>query len=320
MRLSEDSVLGTAQRDVPEPGTSLRDPATDMFYRLGRYIERRENAFGIETLLQTIGSPLYFQTSIAGQARTCGVLTWGLDPNACNARALAAFAHHNINATARGKWANIRAAGGDVFQLGLDGAIARAACGHATAALAIGLGQASFRVEGPAGRVVDVAARANGSCVSQIWLLDKGDIAQVTWHGRPVVRINALNSYAIVGGDLPPGISPEQARQELCGDALTTKLMLITGSTEGAFAQFFNSNGAHGSAPMTGLASLEIARSRIPWLADLLVDGRISYRSGDRIRTDLLPLAEEAAGDRVRITLPSTEVTFRPVLTEEIAA
>lgn len=320
MQLLEDSALGTAQRDVPELCTSLRGSAADMFYRVDRHIERRENAFGIEIQLQTIGPLLLFQTSIAGNPRTCGVLTWGLDPNACNARAIVPFAHHNMNATARGKWANIREGRGDVFQLGLDGAIARAACGHATAALAIALGQASFRVEGPAGRVIDVAARVTGSCVSQTWLLNKADIAQVTWRGRPVVRIDALNSYAIVGGDLPPGMSPEQARQELVGDALATKLVLISGSTEGAFAQFFNSNGAHGAAPMTGLASLAIARSRIPWLADLLVDGRIRYRAGDRILTDFLPLAEEVAGGRVRITLPSTEVTFRPALTEEIAA
>lgn len=255
---------------------------------------------------------LLFQTRVAGQARTCGVVAREeLIHRPVTFQEIANLrhrAHHNLSASARGKVALLRADGLHTFQTDLDGKVASVWCGNATAAGAVVLGAPTLTVHGPDGRRCEVEVAVAGKSIGQRWILDEEDsLQEARWRGRPVVQMNALNRYAIVG-ELPPEISPENARKELVGDALGAKLIVITTSPAGPVARFFNSNGEHGSLPQTGIASLAIAKARCTWLAALFSLDRVAYRAGTFLRIEALPRVQRCGSNRIQIALPPTEV------------
>lgn len=254
--------------------------------------------------------PLLFQTSVAGRPRTCGVIITD-DPESPRwLRShpwLVNLAHHNPDATARGKVVILRWGEAQVFQNSMDGVLTPAFCGNAVAAAAVALGRSVFNVRGFENRRCEVEVRTVDRRVTQSWLIKDRPFTDAAWRGRPVVIMDALNHYAIVGG-LPEGVSGEQARRELAGTAPNAKLAVIHTTGRGPLATFYNSNGQHGAVPATGWATLGIARARCRWLADLIPEGCVSYHADDTVRIETLPVAAPAGSGHLRIAMPEVEV------------
>ncbi|MGE0668971.1 MAG: hypothetical protein AB7O49_20660 [Sphingomonadales bacterium] len=207
------------------------------------------------------------------------------------------------------------------FQATAEGTAAPVFCGNSTAA-AIGCmggsGDLRTRVHGVAGHPYQVHARIDGAVVAQTWLLPAATPRERDWRGRRVVFLPALNDYALVFEGLPEHISPEAARQELLGADPACKLAVVGAGPEPAVA-FYNSNGRHGGAPQTGLATIALAARTVPWLAELFAGGAVSYETADGVRLAALPATSISPGGQVAVELPTVSVDIAPVAMEKVA-
>lgn len=208
-----------------------------------------------------------------------------------------AGAAHRPEAIAFGKIAVVRGDGIAVVQTNLSGASAPVFCGNATAAaLSFLCKDGSYRSNVVAGdKTYEVRARINARGVTQTWMLPRTRVIERSWRERRVLLVDALNPYALIIGTLPDGIAPEAARHELLGDTLAAKLAVITQHT----IEFYNTNGRHGAAPQTGIASMALAARLVPWFAEQML-GMPS-----------LPAITEMKDGRLAIAMPSVMVELK---------
>jgi len=240
-----------------------------------------------------------FTTYVGERAHTRGVVvdhrnTTDLLPPEFSALALAA---HRPEAIAFGKIAVVRGDGIAVMQTNLLGASAPVFCGNATAAaLSLLCKDGACRSNVSADdKQYEVRARITGGRVTQTWLLPRTRVVERSWRERRVLLVDALNPYALVIGALPDGIDPEAARHELLGNTLAAKLAVITQHT----IEFYNTNGRHGAAPQTGIASMALAARLVPWFAEQML-GMPS-----------LPAITEMKDGRLAIAMPSVTVELK---------
>lgn len=205
-----------------------------------------------------------------------------------------AGAAHRPDAIAFGKIAIVGKDGIAVTQTNIAGASAPVFCGNATAAAlsflckdgvcnsTVSAGDKSYEVRG----------RVKAGSVSQTWLLPRTRVVERWWRERRVLLVDVLNPYALINGTLPDGVDPETARRELLGETLAAKLVVITEHT----IEFYNTNGRHGAAPQTGIASMAIATRLVPWFAEQML-GMPS-----------LPTITEVEDGRLAIAMPSVTV------------
>lgn len=205
-----------------------------------------------------------------------------------------AGAAHRPEAIAFGKIALVGRDGVAVTQTNLAGASAPVFCGNATAAALSFLCK-----DGPYISTVsaheksyEVRASVNAGLVTQTWMLPRTRVVERWWRERRVLLVDDLNPYALVIGTLPDGIEPEAARHELLGESLAAKLAVITQHT----IEFYNTNGRHGAAPQTGIASMALAARLVPWFAEQML-GMPS-----------LPQITEMKDGRLAIAMPSVRV------------
>jgi hypothetical protein len=214
---------------------------------------------------------------------------------------LADLANSQSQACAYGKIAIITDDGIHAFQVMPDGRLSPAFCGNSTAAAIRCMapsGDLLTRVHGPSSNSYAVTAKSAQGSISQTWHLPKPVVEEIAWHQRKVLVVRALNDYAIVIGGLPQGIAPEQARTQLLGEAGCGKLAVVETGADLPLASFFNTNGRHGAAPQTGLASLSIAAMSVGWFGGMLPDRRISYMTRIGLRSVFLPgLSESGCGN-----------------------
>lgn len=205
---------------------------------------------------------------------------------------IAALANANSDACAYGKIAVIADDGLHAFQVMPDGRLSPAFCGNSTAAAIACMDIPSdllTRVHGPASNAYSVSARLQRQTVSQTWFLPQPVIEEIDWHGSTVLLIRALNDYAIVMGRLPQSTCPEQARTQLLGEAGCGKLAVIEDGANTPFVSFFNTNGQHGAAPQTGLASIALAAMSVDWFDRVVPDRRVAFRTRVGLRAVDLP-------------------------------
>lgn len=266
-----------------------------------------------------------FQTVVAGEPRTCGVLCTATS-TACAAatpyEVLAPLAHHNPASAAGGKVAVLVGREVQVFQVQRDRPAARAWCGNAVAAAAMSFGRQhiNLMVLGPNETMAEVEARVSGAKVRQTWTLPVSEARDLRWRGTRAAVITALNDYAIVLGPIAGAEDAELLRRRMAGDGLTAKLVVVTPGEGATFVEFFNSNGRHGAIPLTGLATLALAERDLPWLREALGAGRVAYRTPGGVRVETLPAIEPVAAGRVRFALPGVEVRTFPLPEMETAA
>ena len=263
-----------------------------------------------------------FLTHVGGCARTTGLAAYrptrgahdleGLDFDFLGEAAAA-----QADAAAHGKVAHAGRDGVLVLQTMPRAALEVVWCGNATAAVALMSRRKSGCIGlcGPAGKSAFVSFSTMGATVEQFWTLPSPVYIEERWCGRIVLRCDALNPYAVIFGSLPQGMTPEEARRQLVGPELGTKLAIVTTRPTGqAQVSFHNAGGAHGAAPMTGVATLAILARLSPLMARFIPDGTVTYETKGGPVTTLLPDMRIEANGSVTITMPTVGVRLSPVL------
>ena len=266
-----------------------------------------------------------FLTHDGGRPLTFGIIAdWRrerVDPRTMDLRDLALLASRNADACAYGKVVVLGRQGIFTFQATPDGGTAPVFCGNSTAAAIsfLGGGKQRATVYGAENIPYEVAARIDGGAISQTWMVPATSPEERTWRDCRAVFLPALNDYALVFGDLPSGIDPEAARCELLGADPACKLAIVSGSGPDAIVEFHNSNGRHGGAPQTGLATIALATRSVPWLGSFFADGFVTYRSQARTRRAALPATSPAAAGRISVEMPTVAVDLMPLAMERVA-
>lgn len=204
----------------------------------------------------------------------------------------------------------------ETFQVTPQGALAPSFCGNSTAAAVahVGSGQPrAFSVRGAAPDPCVVTARIVDGSVHQTWIVPDSHHTELLWNGRRAVLLHWLNNYAIIEGDLPAGITPEQARMELLGAGAGDKLAIVHGARGNTEVTFHNSNGRHGAAPQTGLASIALAARRCDWLADRFGAGIISYQANGEGQRAALPEIIAQPSGRLQFDMSAIRVECTPL-------
>jgi hypothetical protein len=271
---------------------------------------------------QSYRSAFSFQTWVDDDLRTCGVVVirpgrCAIDLEGLNLNLLATAAAGAREAAARGKVVLLGDDGVAVFQTkpGAQPELAWCGNGSATVALALGRRRALFDVFGPEGKVVRVVQNLAGSSVQQAWTLLDFSIAEANWLGRPAIRCSGLNTYAVVVGPLPAGVSPDEARRALAGLGLTAKLVVVTPSATGVpHVAFHNAHGLHGAAPATGVATLAILARRSRVVGDVISGGAVTYDTkAGTVKAPLPDILIEPAG-AISVVMPSVDVQLSPLI------
>jgi hypothetical protein len=263
-----------------------------------------------------------FLTRKAGKPLTFGLLIdqrGGPDHPPEGLRTLALMANRHPGACAYGKIVLLRDSGLYTFQAMANGDTLPAWCGNSTAAALCRLGDdgaVRTRVYGESARACTVSAQVRAEEVSQRWIVPADPPTERRWRGRRVLCLGTLNSYAIVQGGLPAGVSPETARRELTGAG---KLAVIGGVEDKAVVRFYNANGRHGAVPQTGAASIALAMRHSAWLRDCFPGGRLTYLNGEGTKTAELPPVSQVSEGSVAIEMPTTEVVLSPLAMELVA-
>lgn len=215
-----------------------------------------------------------------------------------------------------GKIALLTDNGIETFQVTAEGKLTAAFCGNSTAAAVAHSGndlRGPVRVKGPACETYEVTARIADGAVHQTWLVPDSPPTHLVWNGCRTILLHCLNDYAIIEGSLPEGITPEQARGELFGDQTGAKVAIIRGSQSHPEVEFHNSNGRHGAAPQTGLASIALAARYGGWLADRLSSGMVSFQADGETRCVALPTIIAESTQRLQFEMSPIRVALSPV-------
>lgn len=264
-----------------------------------------------------------FETWVADELRTVGVVvhrpqSLSKDFVGLDLQSLARIAQGRPEASARGKIAILGRDGLRVLQSDAAGNVEPAVCGNATAAAARFLSSrvSTLKIFGPNEREFSVTVSQNTACVSQTWTFATPGFSEFKWRGRHCVFIDALNPYVVIAG-LPKGSEPENVRREIAGKHLNTKLAVLDRSRGGqAKVSFYNANGKHGAAPMTGLVTLALAARLSPEITDLVADGKVAFMTKSGVVTCSLPPLTRTADGRVEVSMPNVDVRLIPLMQE----
>lgn len=223
--------------------------------------------------------------------------------------------------TAAAAWQPEAAATGKLLVLGQDGAAVfqtksgrrpeLAWCGNITAAVArlLGADRVAFSVFGPGGGIIDVVQTRDDARVEQAWAAPALQVRHVRWRGLSALISEGLNTYAVVIGEIPAGVSLEQARHELVGDRLSAKLAVVSPrGGEAPMVVFFNGHGRHGAAPATGMAQLSMLGRISPALGHLLKGGLVTFVTKSGPQTVALPKALTMGEGVLTILMPPVDV------------
>lgn len=222
-------------------------------------------------------------------------------------------------ACAYGKIAVVAPDGIHTFQAGARGQTIPVFCGNSTAAALVSMqqdGEIVSAVHGLAKAPYKVCASTFGGTATQSWTLPDCAIEEREWQARRVLVVRALNDYALVVGDLPSGIEPDDARREILGTALGGKLALIANRDGPPTVEFHNANGRHGAVPQTGLATIALAARHLPWLGEMFASGELVYQTRRGTRTAMLPAIVQSSCGGLQFEMPTIAVKLKALVTE----
>lgn len=273
--------------------------------------------------LDGLRRPFLFHTGQRGALRTFGVLLYqprhsADDLPAADVAFYARAALARPDAAARGKVAVLAADGLLVLQADAHGGLRPALCGNATAAAVLMLPQprGQLTLIAPNGSRCIAEFSRSGGFVTQNWLIAAPTVAAFTWRGRTCVRIEGLNSYVVVTGDLPDDLPPEDCMAELTSGRPNAKMAVLARGATRAEVVFYNTSGRHGAAPFTGLANLAIAARVVPEVTRELNGPTVTFQTAQGPETRPMPRIEPAPGGFLRVALPKVEARLTPLLRE----
>jgi len=237
--------------------------------------------------------------------------------------ALAQMANAQSGACAYGKIAIVTSKGIHTYQV-TEGGLAEAVfCGNSTAAAlkARGVEQSEdLLLFGAAAGPYLLKAAIDGDNVTQSWTFPAPAVETGEWLGRRVLFVRAVNDYAILLGGLPEATDPEAVRRDIVGSDLACKLAVVSdpaGAPTGEpVVEFFNSNGQHGDAPLTGLAAFALAALSDAELNSLFPAGELRCATANGPRTVSLPGANAGKHAEVTLEFRSVNVNLEPIETE----
>jgi|GEM_PF-5387458 len=265
-----------------------------------------------------------FETSKRGAVRTAGVIV-RRSPNAPlalrprEAETCARLALARTDAAARGKVALLGSAEVCVLQAGLRGALRPALCGNAVAAsaLALDVPEGRLRITSNDARDLTVEFHRVSNSINQSWLVPGMSVEEFTWRGRLCFRVSGLNSYTLMTGGLPVGITAETCWTQTAMGQPNAKFAVFGQDAGQNHVAFYNASGRHGAAPMTGLASVAIAARASHRFAAILGGQEVTYQAAGAIETVELPEIGHSKDGRLRIDLPRVDASVTP-LAEEV--
>lgn len=271
-----------------------------------------------------LGKTAYrFLTHDRGYPLTFGLVFDRREHDAARATAgleqFAEAANSHPGACAWGKIAVLASDGIHTFQATADGQVLPVFCGNSTAAAIArlaGEGDVRTRLHGPSPLPYEVNAHAGDAGVRQAWTLPPGLVEERMWRGRQVICARAFNDYAIVIGDLPDGLSAEEARRELLGCLHAGKLAIVAGAKGSMVVEFHNANGRHGAVPQTGAATIALAARTTVALADCFPDNRLTYLTGEGLRSAALPAIVPVGEGTMALEMPRIAVKLAPHIAE----
>jgi hypothetical protein len=250
-----------------------------------------------DNVLRTVGTGYLAPTEweslehwTAGEAQTLARM---LDPN-----------QNNLQATARGK----------VFFLGTHNGILTCCCyqvkkhdaqlvfcGNCTAAAMVMvsqiLDQREFAIQYLCeGELITIEAHvrsaggsAGGSAgnawsVSQHYNMHGAVVGQqAMFDGHDAVFCSVLNPYLIINGPTQTDIEELLAKLYETSRTVNEKVAVVETASRAAGGipkvTFYNCNGRHGAAPMTGVASLALMARQVGWLGESMAGGKIQTPS-----------------------------------------
>lgn len=220
-------------------------------------------------------------------------------------------------AYAFGKIAILAGDGIHTFQATADGEVESAFCGNSTAAAIRAMqteGPLKASLYGTATEPYGLSARVAGDLVEQTWLFPAPAVHTRDWQGRKVITLRSVNDYAILFGNLPDGMSAQAAREELVGSSPATKLAVVAETGDQPLVEFYNSNGRHGSAPLTGLAAIALAARSLPWVQSCFPTGELKCNAASGERSVSLPVIGSSSQDQVSLEFGQVAVSLEPVL------
>ena len=254
-----------------------------------------------------------FATSDGSVTRTRGVLLntpsrgcW--EPTPDELLSIARYWLRNVpdDCAAAGKFVILDGESVRVFQH-VDGRekLTPAWCGNATAAAlyryghTLGIRHAlELRVR-TGSREARVYGGFNERLVHQDWELQilPNSVREGSWDGRDYLSVDVLNPYLIFN-DIDYA-EADEARRSILGERADGKVAAITDTDGHPLVRFFTAYGEHGAAPMTGLATLAIARQFYP----ILAGNKITYRTtdGDYHTTELPEVSFDVESVRLRL-------------------
>lgn len=261
-----------------------------------------------------------FETRRHGAVRTFGVILRRL-PNAPlalrprEADTCARLALARTDAAARGKVALLGRAEVCVLQAGLRGALRPALCGNAVAAsaLALDVPEGRLRITTNDARDLAVEFHRASNTINQSWLVPGMSVEEFTWRGRLCFRVSGLNSYTLMTGGLPVGITAETCWMQTAMGQPNAKFAVFGQDAGQNHVAFYNVSGRHGAAPMTGLASVAIAARASRRFAAILGGQEVTYQAAGGIETVALPEIGHAMDGRLRIDLPRVDAFVTPL-------
>lgn len=267
-----------------------------------------------------------FETKKRGALRTAGVIVrrsqnaaLTLRPGEAEACARVALARKD--AAARGKVALLGATEVCVLQAGQRGALRTALCGNAVAAAALVLNvpEGRLRLNTTDARDLTVEFHRSSSSIDQSWLVPGMTVAEFTWRNRRCFRVAGLNSYTLMTGGLPVGMTAETCWKQTANGQPNAKLAVFGQEAGQNHVVFYNASGRHGAAPMTGLASVAVAAHASRRFAAILGGQDITYQTAGDLETVNLPEIGYAKDGRLRIDMPRIDAFVTPLAQEVLS-
>lgn len=262
-------------------------------------------------------NPIYrFLTHSNGRGLTSGVILDRRDRDPVHSPdelcGLVRLSNEQPAACAHGKIVVLLQNGVHTYQSMPDGRVLPAFCGNSTAAALRLMGsQTALAVHGPASQQRLVDATLSRNTVLQSWISPAPAIETRRWRGRNVLIVRVFNDYAILSGKLPSDVDAATALHEIFGPFGCPKLVVLEPGPS-PLGAFYNTNGRHGGAPQTGLASLAVLARFNTWVKGLVANGTIAIEREGRRETILLPdVARHSSGGlRVRMPIVQASVTI----------
>ncbi len=162
----------------------------------------------------------------------------------------------------------------------------------------------------PAKARARVTQKGHRYAVQEEWAFDqRADVEHKTVNGFEAVQCTFLNPYLVLKAPIATDASKIFTDFAAIHGPQQSRVLVVDPSTTPCGAYFYNCNGRHGAAPMTGLITLGYLRTQVKWIADAIKNDEIMTPSG----VEYVPEVSLQGAKGVAATLPDVDVELHAV-------